>query len=290
MTQTAPPSVQLTLETMLSKFKDKHPALIEPFEKIRPELEGGTGKQALANLISCEVDVATDQGFFVYSWTGQNSPFELRVPKPFDPHPQHSGEMRQQAQAQEAEAEPETTAQTTQEGSEPAASPPNPPEPEEAAAPAEEAPEAVETTASGLFTALAALIGDSTLLMSVARTDGESKVPVLTVTVIPQGEEAFTPICLEGTVDDLDTHFVSALTARAESKKSMAQQIEALKAADKELEEAKKHEAAAKTKQVQAKKKAADKKEEQAKVEEVKVEEAKVEEQAETEKQQKALF
>ncbi len=287
MTQTAKPSVQLTLETMLAKFRDKHPALIEPFEKIRPELEGGTGKQALANLISCEVDVATDQGFFVYSWTGKDNPFELRIPKPFDPHPQHSGEMQQQAQVQEAEAEPETTAQTTQEGSETVA---DPPAPDAAATPAEAVPEAVETPAMGLFTALAALIGDSTLLMSVARTDGESKEPVLTVTVIQQGEEAFTPICLEGTVDDLDTHFVSALTARAESKKSMAQQIEALKAADKELEEAKKQEAAAKTKQVQAKKKAADKKEEQAKVEEVKVEEAKVEEQAETEKQQETLF
>ncbi len=281
MTQTAP-TVQLTLESMLAKFKDKHPTLIEPFEKIRPELEEGTGTKALANLISCEVDVATEQGFFVYSWSGQNSPFELRVPKPFDPHPQHSGEMQQQTQVQEAEPEPEPTPQTTQDGAEPAV---DPPAPEETAPPGEKAPEAVETTPSGLFTALAALIGDSTLLMTVARTSEEGKEPVLTVTVIPQGEEAFTSVCLEGTVEDLDTHFVSALTARAESKKSVAQQIEALKAADKALEEAKKQEVAAKNKQTEAKKKAADKKEEQAKVEEVKVEE-----QAETEKQQKALF
>lgn len=75
--------------------------------------------------------------------------------------------------------------------------------------------------------------------MTVARTSEKGKEPVLTVTVIPQGEEAFTPICLEGTVSELDTHFVSALTAKAESKKSLAQQIEALKAADKALEEAK---------------------------------------------------
>lgn len=278
MTQTAPQPVQLTLETMLAKFRDKHQDLIAPFEKIRPELEGGTGAKALANLISCEVDVDTEQGFFVYSWTGQNSPFELRIPKPFDPHPQHSGEMQQQAQVQEAE----TTPQMAHEGSEPVA---DPPAPDTAAAPTEATPETVETTPSGLFTALAALIGDSTLLMSVARTSEESKEPVLTVTVIPQGEEAFTPICLEGTVDDLDTHFVSALTARAESKKSVAQQIEALRAADKALEEAKKQEVAAKNKQTEAKKKSADKKEEQAKVEEVNVEE-----QAETEKQQKALF
>lgn len=281
MTQTAP-TVQLTLESMLAKFKDKHPTLIEPFEKIRPELEEGTGTKALANLISCEVDVATEQGFFVYSWTGQNSPFELRVPKPFDPHPQHSGEMQQQTQVQEAEPEPEPTPQTTQDGAEPAV---DPPAPEETAPPAEVGPATVETTPSGLFTALATLIGDSTLLMTVARTSKEGKEPVLTVTVIPQGEDAFTPVCLEGAASELDTHFVSALTARAESKKSVAQQIEALKAADKELEEAKKQEVAAKTKQADAKKKAADKKEEQAKVEE-----AKVEEQAETEKQQEALF
>ena len=289
MTQTVP-TVQLTLESMLAKFRDKHRDLIEPFEKIRPELEEGTGAKALANLISCEVDVATEPGFFVYSWTGQNNPFELRVPKPFDPHPQHSGEMQQQAQVQEAEPEP--TPQTAQDGAELAA---DPPAPEEATPPAEEVPEAVETTPSGLFTALAALIGDSTLLMTVARTSEESKEPVLIVTVTPQGEDAFTPVCLEGAASELDIHFLTALTARAESKKSLAEQIEALKAADKELEEAKKQEVAAKTKQADAKKKAADKKEEQAKAEEAKAEdakaeEAKVEEQAETEKQQEALF
>lgn len=285
MTQTAPPPVQLTLETMLAKFRDKHPTLIEPFEKVRPELEEGTGAQALANLIACKVVVEAEPGFFVYSWMGQNSPFELRIPRPFNPHPQHSGEMQQQAQVREAE----TASQTAQEGSVSVADPeaattPTEATPEEVT-PAEAAPETVETTPSGLFTALAALIGDSTLLMTVARTSEEGKEPVLTVTVIPQSEDAFTPVCLEGTVSDLDTHFVSALTARAESKKSVAQQIEALKAADKALEEAKKQEAAAKTKQAEAKKKAADKKEEQAKVEQVKVEE-----QAETDKQQEALF
>ena len=286
MTQTSPPPVQLTLESMLAKFQDKHPTLIEPFEKIRPELEEGTGTKALTDLISCEVNVKAEQGFFVYSWMGQNNPFELRVPKPFDPHPQHSGELQQQAQVQEAEPEP--TPQTAQDGAEPTAESPAPTT--ETAPPAEDAPEAIHTTPSGLFTALAALIGDSTLLMTVARTSEEGKEPGLIVTVTPQGEDAFTPVCLEGAASELDTHFISALTARAESKKSLAEQIEALKAADKALEEAKKQEVAAKTKQTDAKKKAADKKEEQAKAEEAKVEEAKAEEQAKADKQQELPF
>lgn len=124
MTQTAQQPVQLTLETMVAKFRGKHHDLTLPFEKLRPELEAGTGAQALANLIACKVDLVTEQESLVYRWTGQNNPFELRIPKPFDPHPQHSGEMQQQAQVQEAE----TTAQTTQEGSEPAGDPPAPAE------------------------------------------------------------------------------------------------------------------------------------------------------------------
>ena len=289
MTQTAP-TVQLTLESMLAKFQDKHPTLIEPFEKIRPELEEGTGTKALTDLISCEVDVKAEQGFFVYSWMGQNNPFELRVPKPFDPHPQHSGELQQQAQVQEAEPEP--TPQTTRESAEPAA---DPPAPEEATPPAEVGPEDVKKTAKPFFWSLAQLLGESTMVMTVAITGEKNKELSLTVTVLPQGEEAFPPLCLEGTGAELDQDFFTALYSRAESKKSLAEQIEALKAADEELEEAKKQEVAAKTKQADAKKKAADKKVEQAKAEEAKaedakVEEVKVEEQAETEKQQEALF
>ena len=284
MTQTVP-TVQLTLESMLAKFRDKHRDLIAPFEKIRPELEEGTGAKALANLISCEVDVKAEQGFFVYSWTGQNNPFELRVPKPFDPHPQHSGEMQQQAQVQEAEPEP--TPQTAQDGAELAA---DPPAPEEATPLAEVGPEDVKKTAKPFFWSLAQLLGESTMVMTVAITGEKNKEPSLTVTVLPQGEETFPPLCLEGTGTELDQDFFTALYSRAESKKSLAEQIEALKAADKALEEAKKQEVAAKTKQTDAKKKATDKKEEQAKAEEAKAEEAKVEEQAETEKQQEALF
>lgn len=109
--------------------------------------------------------------------------------------------------------------------------------------------------------------------MTVARTGKASDEPVLTVTVVPQGDEAFTPICLTGSVSELDTHFIAALTAKAASRDSFAKQVEALKIADQALEEAKKQEVAAKNKQIEAKKKSVQKKEEEAKAEEKRVEE-----------------
>ena len=98
--------------------------------------------------------------------------------------------------------------------------------------------------------------------MTVARTGEEGKEPVLTVTVVPQGEtESVTPVCLTGRVAELDAHFVTALESKAESRKRLEQAVADLKAADKELEEAKKAEAEAKRKQAASKKKAVEKKE-----------------------------
>ena len=63
------------------------------------------------------------------------------------------------------------------------------------------AAEAAAEITPGLFTALSDLLGDSTLLMTVAPTGEADRQPVLTVTVVPQGEEdAFSPVCLTGTV------------------------------------------------------------------------------------------
>lgn len=279
MTQSAEPS-QITLSAMRDLFAQKFPNLVGPFDQVKPDLEAGKGAQALANLIGCEVEVRDDQGFSTYCWTGRSGPFEMKVPKPFDPAPQRPSEPQQQRQVQElveepvekpVEAEPEQAGESPPAGPEPA-----PP----------------EAPAQGLFAALAALLGESTLLMTVARTGEADKEPVLTVTVVPQGEEAFKPVCLEGTVSELNTHFVSALTARTMSKKSLSEQVEALRTADKELEEAKKVEVEAKKKEVEAKNKQAEakKKVAQKKEEEAKTEEKQAEEKAEAEKQQEALF
>ena len=258
MTQTAQKPVQFTLTTMLAKFEEGFPSLVEPFERIKPDLEKGTGAQVLANLIGCEVEVRAEQDLTVYSWAGRSDIFELSIPKPFEPRPQRPSETQQQAQVQE---ETPGAAQT------PVAQAEAPPQP----GPAElaEAP----GTAPGLFTALLGLLGDSTLLMTVARTGEESDAPVLTVTVVPQGEEAFSPICLTGSVSELDVHFIAALTTKAVSRESLAEQVAALKIADQALEEAKKQEVAAKNKQTEAKKKSVQKKEEEAKAEEKKGEE-----------------
>ena len=268
VTQTAQKPVQLTLAAMLAKFQDTHPQLVAPFEHIKPDLEQGTGQQALANLIHCEVKTRTEQGLTIYTWEGRSDTFELSVPKPFNPHPQRPTETQQQAQVQE---EPQAPPEAPQDTPEPAQTPePQPEDVPELKPGTPELPEGVGTppatvleASPGMFAALAALLGDTTLLMTVARTGKEGDEPVLTVTVVPQVEtESFTPVCLTGTVSELDTHFVAALESKAENKKSLEQAVADLKAADKELEEAKKVEAETKRKQAASKKKAAEKKEE----------------------------
>ena len=254
MTQRAEPS-QITFSAMRDLFAQKFPDRVEPLDQVKPELEAGKGAQALANLIGCEVEVRDEPGFSTYCWTGRSGPFELKVPKPFEPLPQRPSEPRQQ-QVRElveepvalpVEAEPEQVQQSPH------------PEPE---------PAPPAATTQGLFTALAALLSDSTLLMTVARTGEEDKEPVLTVTVVPQGEtESLTPVCLTGSVTELDAHFVSALESKAESRKRIEQAVADLKAADKELEEAKKKEVEEKRKQAEAKKKSTTKLEEPAKTE-----------------------
>ena len=268
MTQSASPS-QITLSGMRDLFAQKFPDLVEPFDQLKSDLEGGKGAQALGDLIKCEVGVHTDQGFSTYRWTGKNGPFELKVPKPFEPQPHRPSETQQQAQVRSEEPEPPHEApQSVPESSMASETQDDTPEVPEAdsedqAATEEVAePEPAPATAitQGLFAALAQLLGDSTLLMTVARTGEEGKEPVLTVTVVPQGEtESVTPICLTGRVAELDAHFVTALESKAESRERLEQAVADLKAADKELEEAKKAEAETKRKQAARKKKSVEK-------------------------------
>ena len=268
MTESASPS-QITLSGMRDLFAQKFPNLVGPFDQIKPDLEAGRGAQALANLITCEVKVRDEQGLSTYHWTGKSGPFEMKVPKPFDPQPQHPSEPQQQAQVQSEEPEPPQDAfQSAPESSSASEAQDDPPElpeadsedqaaTEEVAEP-EPAPPAAPT--QGLFAALAQLLGDSTLLMTVAKTGEEGKEPVLTVTVVPQAEtESFTPVCLTGSVTELDTHFVPALESKVVSRKSLEQAVAELNAADKELEKVKKEETEVKRKQTEAKKKSVEK-------------------------------
>jgi PRTRC genetic system protein E len=256
MTQSAEPS-QITFSAMRDLFAQKFPDRVRPFDQVKPELEAGKGAQALANLIGCEVEVRDEQGFSTYCWTGRSGPFEMKVPKPFDPAPQRPSEPQQQRQVQEVVEE---TVELPVEAA---------PEQVEESPPAEpESAPPAATITKGLFATLAVLLGESTLLMTVARTGEEGEEPVLTVTVVPQGEtECITPVCLTGSATELDAHFVAALESKAESRKRLEQAVADLKAADKELEEAKKEEVEAKRKQTEAKKKSTAKLEEPAKVE-----------------------
>lgn len=276
MTQTTEATetpVLLTLESMLGRFRDRHPALVGPFEDLKPELERGEGAQPLANLIGCEVALETRGGLHVYGWRGQTGRFELQVPRPFDPEPPRR-------EPEQPPAVPATGEET----------PPGPPdEPKPPAAPpagAEPEPEPAPAETSGLFAALAALLGDATLLLTVARTGEADGEPLLSVTVVPHGDApGLAPVCLEGTAGELDGHFVAALTAKAEGRRRIEAQVEALKAADKALEEAKKAEVAAKAKQTEGKKKAVKDKEAQEQAQAQPVESA-----AEAPQPQAALF
>ena len=238
----------------------------------------------MAKLIHCEVDLQENEGYYCYSWSGtKGARYELNVPKPFEPQPTRESEPQQQAQVQR-QSEEETAKAATQ----PTEATPEPnglfsdaDTSAVASKPPPKASENVPSATGGLFKALAALLGDTTLLLTVAPTGVSDGEPRLTVTALPEGESEFSPICLEGSIAELDLYFVSALTSRAQHKAGLKQQLEALEAADKAVEEAKKREAEAKTKQAEAKQKAATKKEEEAK---------KVEQQAQVQEQQQSVF
>ncbi len=259
MIQTAQKPISLTLESMLAKFKESFPNLVAPFEKIRLELERGEGAQALANLIGCEVEAQSDQGLTLYRWEGKSGMFEMRVPKPFDPNPQRLIQMQQQAQVQDEEPPAQTSQEAAQETPATSDSPDVTPELPEANAPGETVTDEatlVDEATAGMFSALAELIGESTLLMTLCKHGDD-----LTVTVTPFGddkESAVQSIALTGTAAELDKGFVRAIAVKTEGRKALAEQIEALKAAEKELVDAKKAETDAKTKEAGKRKKAAD--------------------------------
>lgn len=267
MTQTAQKSISLTLESMLAKFKESFPNLVAPFEAIKPELERGEGAQALANLIGCEVEAQDEQGLNLYRWEGRSGVFEMRVPKPFDPHPQRPGETQQQAQAQVQSEEPSTTQEASGEATEASDGPEAegdtqlPPEENSPNAGAADKPEPARENipvAAGVFSALADLIDESTLLMTLCKHGDD-----LTVTVTPFGDDkeiAVQSIALTATAAELDEGFIRAITIKTEGRKALYEQIEALKAAEKELVDAKKAETDAKTKEADKRKKAADSK------------------------------
>ena len=246
MTETVQKPRQLSLAELQSLI-DKRPDLIKPFELAKPKLEAGTGQQDLANLIACEVGLRQEDGLYLYSWQGTNgAAYELRLPKAFDPQPIRADQPQRQTQGQASEPTTEKFER-------------------EPAAP--EAAKGAAVTTGGMFAVLSRLLGDATLLMTVARTDEIEGEPTLTVTVVSEGENDLPSICLTGTAEELDLHFVKALANKAEVRARIETQIEALQAADKALEEAKKEEVAAKQKQTEAKKKSAQKKEADAEAE-----------------------
>jgi len=280
MSQAAADPIRLTVPMLEKVLQDRCPSVLPSFAALKDRLSDPESKNDLGQIIKLEVESEVLNGLTLFRWRGKQGMFQLEVPRPFEPN----------GVTKEPEARPTdapTPAQEPQEAAvQPAVDKDTPEieqgalslqEPSPEAAPVQEKtptpqPELEEPETPvhtrGLFVALAELLGDSTLLMTVAKTGTEGKEPVLTVTVVPQGEDdVFSPVCLEGTVSELDSGFVGALQGKAQSRKALQEQVEALKAADKELEEAKRKEAEAKRKQAENKKKAAEKKEGQPKEE-----------------------
>lgn len=292
MTQIVQKSISLTLESMLAKFKESFPNLVAPFEAIKPELERGEGAQALANLIGCEVEAQDEQGLNLYRWEGRSGVFEMRVPKPFDPHPQRPGETQQQAQVQVQSEEPSTPQEAPREATEASDGPKAEGDtrlPSEegltSAGAADKSEPARENipVAAGVFSALAELIGESTLLMTLCKHGDD-----LTVTVTPFGDDKATSVqsvALTATAAELDESFIQAITVKTQGRKALAEQIQALEAAEKELVDTKKAETDAKTKEADKRRKAADDKK---KEDEKKAKEAEEKKKAEEEAAKKA--
>lgn len=288
MTHTAEKPIQLTYGKLHEKFKSNFPTLLAPLELTKDKLERGEGAQDLADIIKCEVKRSEEATAFVYTWEGQKGQvFECRVLKPFDPKPERQPEAPQEppeeaATVQETVKTVEATQEDTPAPAEAQDTPDASPEPDGEAPPPTPEPNA-PSSSPGLFTALAELIGDSTLLMTLAKHDGD-----LTVNVMPFGEDKdvnIAAICLTGTPAELDAGFAEAVSVKVEGCKNLAEQIEALKAAEKELADAKKAE-------VDAKKSEADKKKKEAEAKRKEDEKKKQEEaqQAEKAKRQEALF
>lgn len=289
MSQSAEQPIRLTYDKLYDKFKANFPTLVAPLEHAKPKLERGEGAEELANIIKCEVKLQEEPSAFVYTWKGQKSRvFEYRVLKPFDPTPERKHEVTQEmpeaaenppqesadsSKAAQTDAQASVDAQETSELT---------PDAGEDSSTQQPLPKAL-CFPSGLFTTLAELIGDCTLLMTMAKQDDE-----LTVNVMPFSDDKETNIsavCVTATPAELDEGFAKVIRVKVEARKSLAAQIEALRAAEKDLADAKKAEADAKKAEAEKKKKAAEtkRKEEEKK----KQEEAQGAEKA---KSQEALF
>lgn len=295
MTQTTQKPTVLTYDKLHAKFEEKFPQLIAPLEQAKDKLERGEGAQDLANIISCQVDMREESTSFVYTWTGQaGQAFEYPVLKPFNPtperKPQEAPEAHEEQQAQQEAANPPEAAETDAGATDEAQEPSEPtPEPDEAPKIAEAAPNATPSS-PGIFSALAELIGQSTLLMTIAKVDDD-----MTVNVMPFGDDkdsSVSALCLTATPAELDVGFVEAVSVKVEGRKNLAAQIEELKAAEKELETAKKAEADAKKAETAKKNKVAEaKKKEEDKKKAAEAEQAKKDaEQAENAGTQEAIF
>ena len=197
-----------------------------------------------------------------YRWEGRSGTFKLQVSKPFDPNPPRLSQT-QHAQLQGEELLAQTPPEVvSQKAPEPLDTPPEPPEATSLSEEASEKPELVRNT-SGIFSALANLIGESTLLTTLCKHGDD-----LSVTLTPFGDDKASTapsITLTATAAELDEGFVQAVAVKTESRKALAEQIEALEEAEKELVDAKKAETEAKTKDAKEKKVAAGKKQEEEK-------------------------
>ncbi len=236
MTTATQAVTDFTLEQLQALYENNFPSKLPAYEEVKatlldPTRDGATCTQKLQDLLHVPVTVSINGKGAVYNWTGQRGAYRLTVPQATAPAPQ------------------ETTKEALQ-------APQKPQEPAKASSEDKEAPEPTKAPqraveGKGIFTALAGLLLDTTLLMTISKSGEERGEAVLVVNVVPKAAEGkdaalVSPVCLEGAASDLDEHFLDAITTKAEGNKSILRAIEELKAADEALAEAKKKEAAKK--------------------------------------------
>jgi PRTRC genetic system protein E len=269
---TAADPIRLTPQMVERMYREHCPQKVERFKEVHamlqdPAIPLETRKEKLQELLTYHVEVEELKGGVFYRWEGARGTYQLEIAMPFEPnrHPNGNGAAQptlaaaqEQQEAQRVPAE-ESSKNSGSAQSEPAQSTGNlqdntsltpnglTPSRSRSGNSSRDTP-GVEASAAGLFTALAELLGGTTLLMSISKTGDEQGQPVLMVNVVPKGEGdtvPFTPISLEGTASELDAHFLTAIQSKAEGRKRLEEAIAEEKEADKALAEAKKKKAEA---------------------------------------------
>lgn len=221
---------KITADDLETSVKQHKPELLGAFETIKPKLNKLVTQKELSAFIGEPVEVRAEDTHLYYTWKKGEASYEMcvarRVETTADQAPSTQPAELSNADSKATLSAPEEGAVSTGET--------------EVPAPAATPNVIQDTLSRGIFAALELLVGKDTFMMSFCKTGGRLQVTVSGF------DEAFQPICLTGTADELEAGLPGVLLDRAAAVNAFEAQVAALKKADKDLQDAKKEEATAK--------------------------------------------